>query len=147
MKHRLGLVLLITMLLSACAATGGKGDRDHRLAAVGNTHPERAIVYVEGAGNFVTNKVMVGSLKSGTRSSQSQSILKLLQLKNPALAVVVTGADDGLSAATLERAMINGQGQIAGSKVVFVGSLQYKEALTQLASTSGVQFEFIAYPQ
>lgn len=146
MKHRFGLVVLMALLLSACATTGGKNEREKRLAAVGNTHTQRAIVYVEGTGNFVTNKVMVGSLKTGTRSSQSQSILKLLQLKNPTLAVVVTGADDGLSAATLERAIINGQGQIAGSHVIFVGSPEYRDALLKLATASGVTLKFVAYP-
>jgi hypothetical protein len=146
MKNRFGLILLCSFLLSACATTGGNNDQQKRFAAIASKYPESVIVVVEGAGTFISTKIMIASIKSGVSSTTSDAILKLLSNRSSKLVVAVTGEDDSLTSATLERAILDGKGKISGSKAVFVGSLEYKEQLSKIASESGVQLEFITYP-
>jgi len=148
MKSRIGLVLvlLISLFLTACATTGGGNDQQQRFAAIASKYPESTIVVVEGAGNMISTKMVLASLKAGAGSTTSDAILKLLSNRSSKFPVAVTGADDSLTAATLERAMLDGKGKISGSKAVFVGSLEYREQLSKVASESGVQLEFVAYP-
>lgn len=146
MKYRLGLILLFTFFLSACATTGSNDGQQKRFAAITSKYPESTIVIVEDAGNFISTKIMLASIKSGFSSKTSDKILNLLSNSNSKLVVAVTGEDDSLTSATLERAMLDGKGKISGSKAVFVGSLEYKDQLSKIATESGVQLEFIIYP-
>jgi len=146
MKHRVGLILLLSLFLAACATTGDGNVQQKRFAAIAGKYPESFVVVVEGAGNYVATKMAIAATKAGANSTTSDAILQLLSNRSAKLVVAVTGEDDSLTAATLERAMLDGKGKISGSMSVFVGSLEYKEKLSKIASESGVQLEFIAYP-
>lgn len=146
MKHNFYLAMLLSLFLSACAATGGSSDQKKRFSSIGNKYPNAAIVVVESAGNFLSNKILLASIKAGTSTTTSDAILKLLLNENSKFIVAIMGDDESLSAATLERAMLDGKGKVSGSKAVFVGGSEYKEQLSKAAAESGVDLDFINTP-
>lgn len=162
MKYRSVLGLFVIFLLAACSTV------KERVALAAPKYPDAVVVEVKSANGFIANGLLILAIKAGSDSVDSKNILQLLRMKNPAHpiivngksdglttsiagiasgnAVIVTGDSDALTAATLNRALVDGKGSINGSKVVFVGSKDYQEDLSASAAAAGVTIEFLPYP-
>ena len=91
---------------------------------------------------LVADQMALVAIKAGAESSDSAAIKEVLASRNVEQVLVVTGANDALNAAILERALLDGKGRIQGGRVAFVGSPEYTDSLRRVAEESGVQIDF-----
>ena len=149
MKYTVFLLASLSLILSACATSGSvapAASEMNRVAAlVVSKYPGKQVLIatIEPARNYLSNKMALAAIKAGAETKDSQALKNLLLNRNVEQVVVVTGVDDALSAATLERALLDGKGRIQGAKVVFVGSGEYTDSLRQVAAEAGVHIEFL----
>lgn len=148
-RHLIACLLASSFLLSACVTTGGtyQSEPQRRSAAVAAKYPQQEInlLYIEAPKSFIATKLMIASLKSGVNSSDVDAIIAALLNKNGGL-LAVTGDDDSLASATLERALIAGGAKLSGKRVVYVGESEHQSTLTNAAVLAGMKVEFIANP-
>ena len=149
------LLLVATLvLLSGCANLGEQAEANklveqRQLAAIvakaGKSRP--LITDVPSANNFISDQMMVVSLKTGGSSNSVEALLKVLQ-QSPAATIAVTGKSSNVTAATVEAALKRLAPVPANSKTVllFVGDAAYAENLKSAAALSGIKLETLQVP-
>lgn len=148
-RHLIACLLASSFLLSACVTTGGtyQTEPQRRAAAVAAKYPQQEInlLYIEAPKSFIATKLMIASLKSGVSSSDVDAIIAALLNKNGGL-LAVTGDDESLTSATLERALIAGGAKLSGARAVYIGESERQNTLGSAAAVAGVKIEFVANP-
>jgi hypothetical protein len=148
-KYSFRLLTALSLILPACASSGSGASTEREMnrvaALVVTKYPGKQVLIakIEPARDYLSNKMALAAIKAGAETNDSQAIKDLLANRNVERIIVVTGVDDALSAATLERALLDGRGRVQGGRVVFVGSPEYTDRLRQVAAESGVQIEFL----
>ena len=137
-------------LMFACIATGSAaaGDLDQRIAALMKAAPNKnyKVMVIPSAGSFISNKIIVASLKAGTDSQSSEYIAGVLSGQN-IVRLAVTSENDAVGAATLERAFSSLKAKPSVShEITFVGEKEYEEELVAKASEAGIKLLFVPYP-
>src|SRR4051794_11040598 len=99
MKKRFAAIMLMTVFMASAGAEGIK----QRAAALLKAVPEREymMMVVPAAGNFISNKLIVASLKAGMDSQPSEEIATILQRSSP-VKLAITSENDAIAEATLE---------------------------------------------
>jgi hypothetical protein len=141
-------ILAAVMLTTACIATASAEGIEQRAAALLKAAPNKefTMVVVPTAGNFISNKIIVASLKAGTDSQSSQQIATILQRTSPAQ-LAITGENDAVAEATLEMALNSLKGKVVPPhEVAFIGDKEYEEALTNKAAEVGIKLIYVSYP-
>lgn len=140
MKKTLYL-LFAASFISGCATTNNthssKDDTNACIAAVkGKT--KLLIVDVPSADNFISNKLIVASVRT-TGSTTIDTLINLMSL-SARPAVIVTGDNDDVTAATLEAALLKlPQGKARSSQpVCFAGALEHRVSLKTAAEGAGI---------
>ena len=147
-KYSFGFLAFLPLILAACASTGSGPSTEReldRVAAMAYAkYPGKKVLMlaIQPTRNFVSDQMALVAIKAGAESSDSAAIKEVLASRNVEQVLVVTGEDDALNAAILERALLDGKGRIQGGRVAFVGSLEYTDSLRQVAAESGVQIDF-----
>lgn len=101
---------------------------------------------IPASGGFLANKLVVASLKAGSESLSSQQISHLLLQQSP-VSLAVTSENDGVGAATLERALLALKGKtLVPHKLVFVGDSEYEEPLVAAAGDVGLKLVYVVSP-
>lgn len=104
------------------------------------------LMVIPAADNFISNKLVVASLKSGTDTKVSQGISGMLLQQAP-LQLAITSDNDGVGAATLERALLNLKGRaVASHQLAFIGGKKYQDSLTKTAADVGLKLVYVVYP-
>jgi hypothetical protein len=148
MKYSACLLSALSLILAGCATSGSgapaTSEMNRVAAQVVSKYPGKQVLItaIEPAQNYLSNKMALAAIKLGAETNDSQAIKNLLANRKIEQVIVVTGVDDGLSAAILERALLDGKGHIQGGRVVFVGSGEYTEGLRQAADEAGVHIDF-----
>ena len=140
-RHCAAALICIASLANAWAS-----DTQTRIAAAMKVAPDTEFVIdVSSANNFISNKMMLAALKSGTDSSDALKIAAMLQRPVPAI-LAITGNNDSIAAATLERAFDIVKGKtLTAQKVVYVGSQESGTALSAKASELGLQLVVVPF--
>lgn len=137
---------LIFALLCGCATTRSnlQSELQSQASMVSAKYPDQQVymIYVEAPKSFITTQLIIASLKSGVNSNDVEAIKAVLINKRDVL-LAVFGNNDGLAAATLERALISGGKQPVGAKVVFVGD-ENQSSLLEAAASVGITIDFMA---
>ena len=147
-KYSLRLLTILPLILAACASPGSGASTErelNRVAALAYAkYPGKKVLMltIKPAGNYISNQMALVAIKAGAEVNDSQAIKEVLASRNVEQVLVVTGADDALNAAILERALLDGRGRVQGGRVAFVGSPEYTDSLRQVAAESGVQIDF-----
>lgn len=145
-KLKIFLLLLVAASLVGCAGMQSRDtEMDARLAAVraqGDAPRQLVIVWVEETNNLISTKVMQASVKAGMSTGQSKSMVDLMRKSIP---FVVSGDDDGLSYATLERALLDAGDLARGQQITFVAAATYQPDVAALASKTGANIRFVRY--
>jgi hypothetical protein len=147
-KARIKNTLTAVMLSTVCVASASAEGIEQRAAALMKAMPNKefTVMVVPTAGNFISNKIIVASLKAGTDSQSSQQISTVLQRSSP-VQLAVTGENDAVAEATLEKALSNLKGKsLPPHEVAFIGDKEYEEALTNKAAEVGIKLIYISYP-
>lgn len=145
--------LLATILLSCHIALAFAGDVSAKLAAVSKGADQWQadvgsfrVMVIPASGGFLANKLVVASLKAGSESLSSQQISQLLLQQSP-VSLAVTSENDGVGAATLERALLALKGKaLVPHKLVFVGDSEYEEPLVAAAGGVGLKLVYVVSP-
>ncbi len=103
------------------------------------------IVIVPAAGNMLSNGVIISTLMMGSGSAPADSILKILR-EGKEQAIAVVGKSDALTAATIEAAIRQLDGNPTATTILFAGKSSYVKDLEELTSKAGVPFEGVAFP-
>ncbi|MFG1495346.1 hypothetical protein ABMA57_01850 [Saccharospirillum sp. HFRX-1] len=111
-----------------------------------SSYGKKYIAEIPSAGNNVSDSLLATSLKMGP-TVPSDNLLAHLQQVEPGIPTIVTSDSDVLAAATLERALKDGEGSIDGKKVVFVGGAQFQENLIEAANQANIELEFLVIPE
>jgi hypothetical protein len=146
-------LLAVSLLVTSCATSNDGAyspqvsEQQKRIAALQKRFPSRnyIIVYVEKPNNFISNRMSLSILKLGGSSANSDAIVKELSKQNSQF-IAITGDDDSLSSATLERALYDGKGKISGKSVGYIGGNENLDALNKIAEEAGVSIDYIKYP-
>lgn len=146
-------LLVAALLLSTQFTMTFAGDIPQRFAALQKAAQEKRldivglqIIIIPTAGDLLANKFVVASLKAGYDSAPSQRISQLL-LEQSSLRLAITSEDDGIGAATLERALLSLNGKaLAPHQLVFVGDKAYEESLASAAAAVGLKLVYVACP-
>jgi hypothetical protein len=142
------------ILLSGCANLGGQAEANKlaeqkQLAAIVAKAGKSQVFVTEipSANNFISDQLIVASLKAGTMSSSAQALLKVLQ-QAPAATVAVTGKSSDVTAATVEVVLKRLSTLPANSQTVllFVGDAGHTDKLQSAASLSGIKLETLQIP-
>lgn len=136
------------MLMSVCVASSAADGMEQRAAALWKAAPNKefTMMVVPTAGNFISNKMIVTSLKAGTDSQSSQQIATILQRPSP-VQLAVTGENDAVAEATLERALTSLKGKsLPAHEVAFIGDKEYEESLSNKAAEVGIKLIYVPYP-
>lgn len=142
------------ILLSGCANFGAQAEakklaEQKQLAAIVAKAGKSQVLLTDipSANNFISDQLIVASLKAGTMSSSAQALLKVLQ-QSPAATVAVTGKSSSVTAATVEAALKRLAPLPANSQtvVLFVGDVAYTEKLRLAAAPSGIKLETLQIP-
>lgn len=146
-KLKMFLLLLAAASLVGCAGMqSGDTEMTARLAAVraqGDAPQQLVMVWVEETNNLISTKLMQASVKAGMSTRQSENMVGLMRKSIP---FVVSGDDDGLSYATLERALLDAGAVAQGRQVTFVAAASYESDVKALASKTGANIRFVRYP-
>jgi hypothetical protein len=135
-------VIFAASLANACA-----GNLDARISALAKATQGKEFVMmdVHCASNFISNKLMVAALKGGTESTDAQKITAMLQRPEPA-GLAISGENDSVAAATLERALDMLQGKtLTPQEVIYIGARQSGEALSAKAATLGLALTVVPF--
>lgn len=136
MKKLLAAALVCAASLgNACAA-----DIGARAAALLKASPDKqfSIMHIPSASGYVSNKLMIAALKSGTESKAVLHIVEMLQRPAP-VDLAVTSDNDEIGAATLERAFASLKGKtVTPQQVAYIGSKERGETLSAKAAEIGV---------
>lgn len=147
------LRLLAALILSGQFIQAFAGDFQERFAALQRAASEKKfeivgldIMEIPGAGNFLSNRLAVAALRAGTDNVASQKIAQLLLQQAPTR-LVITGEDDAIGAATLERAFANLKGKsLASHQLIFIGAKEDEEPLSKAAADLGLTLVYVPYP-
>lgn len=141
-KNKILYLLIAVCFLSSCATTNNtlnsKNDVNACIGAVKGT--DFLIVDVPAADNFISNKLIVATVKS-TGSNAVDTLVNMMSL-SARPAVIVTGENDDVTAATLEAAMLKlSNGTVRSrSPVCFSGAAEYEASLRAAADDAGIHF-------
>ena len=150
----LSSLIAALILLSGCASLSGQAEANKlaeqkQLAAIiAKTGKSQVLITdIPSANNFISDQLIVASLKAGTMSSSAQALLKVLQ-QAPAATVAVNGKSSSVTAATVEAALKRLAPLPANSQtvVLFVGDVAYTEKLRLAAAPSGIKLETLQIP-
>ena len=142
------------ILLTGCANLSGQAEasklaEQKQLAAIVAKAGKSQVLITDipSANNFISDQLIVASLKAGTMSSSAQALLKVLQ-QAPAATIAVTGKSSDVTAATVEAALKRLAPVPANSQTVllFVGDVAYTEKLRLAAAPSGIKLETLQIP-
>ena len=142
------------ILLTGCANLSGQAEANKlaeqkQLAAIVAKAGKSQVLITDipSANNFISDQLIVASLKAGTMSSSAQALLKVLQ-QAPAATIAVTGKSSDVTAATVEAALKRLAPVPANSQTVllFVGDVAYTEKLRLAAAPSGIKLETLQIP-
>ncbi|MDR2925715.1 MAG: hypothetical protein LBU76_07210 [Azoarcus sp.] len=106
------------------------------------------VVTVPAADNMLSlfsNEVSIGTLKMGSGSGPADSLFDILRGEKRQT-VAVTGRSDALTAATIEAAIKQLDGNPTNSGILFAGKQKYVKQLQKLADKAGVSFEGVVFP-
>jgi hypothetical protein len=151
MKTPTLILAVIITTLTGCATQPKITLTEQKMRMVGPLLNVKAsgvgslIMEVPSANNFISNQMIVASLKAGVRSNAVEDLVEMLK-RPKSLHIAVMSDSDGVAAATIERVLKDIQGANPESKLYFVGEASYVPALSMLANTAGVRFEGIPYP-
>lgn len=140
MKKFLSLLFAI-ILLSGCATTNNthssKDDTNACIASI-KGKARLLIVDVPSADNFISNKLIVASVKT-TGSTTIDTLINLMSLPTRP-SIIVTGDNDDVTAATLEAALLRLPKGKARScqQVCFAGAREYGASLKTAAEGAGI---------
>ncbi|WP_157889090.1 hypothetical protein [Herminiimonas arsenitoxidans] len=142
--------LIAISLLAGCASTntgtnrssGGKTDVEVCMTAI--KHSNLLIVEVPATGSFISNKMIVATVKA-TGSNAVDSLVSVLSL-SARHAVVVVGDNDEVTAATVETALGKLPQATVRSKepLCFAGDAQFEPGLR--AAADAARISFLAVP-
>lgn len=149
MKSLQMLVLFSVLLtLAACASDGPKLSYNPQkiIQAVNTKYPAERInlIYIGAPEGFIAPREAIKEVEEGVDAGKVVAIISALHINTST--VIITGTDDDLNAATLERALSTDKEKIAGSKVIYVGGKESLPNLSKLASDAGVNIEFMDLP-
>jgi glycerol-3-phosphate dehydrogenase len=136
------------MLMAVSIASASAGEITQKAAALLKAAPDKefTMMVVPTAGNFISNKIIVTSLKAGTESQSSQQISTILQRPSP-VQLAITGENDAVAEATLEKALSSLKGKpLPPHEVAFIGDKEYEEALSNKAAEVGIKLIYVPYP-
>lgn len=119
-----------------------------RMAALMKVAPSLNYVSmsVPSAGSFIADQITLMSLAAGADSVVSDQLVEVLSKPEP-VQLAVTGEDDAIAAATLERALTKVRGRpLAAHQLAYVGGKEFQETLTKTAEEAGVKLLFVVFP-
>ncbi|MFZ4288524.1 hypothetical protein [Variovorax sp. HJSM1_2] len=140
-------------VLLACAAASSSvavfadplSDRMAALMKVASA-PNYQAMEVPSAGSFIADQITLMSLAAGADSVVSDQLVEVLSKPEP-VQLAVTGEDDAIAAATLERALTKVRGRpLAAHQLAYIGSKEFEEPLTKTAVEAGIKLLFVVYP-
>ena len=142
------------LLLSACAGPAQRNIEARASADARLTKAAEALQSGDFRHIFVPAKgigaeaLSEASLKSGAGTSTSRALAEqILSLKGDEQKVVVTGANDAITALTLIDALNRIKGvKFSSLSVVYVGATGYEADMRKAAETSNAKIFYIAYP-
>lgn len=153
-RFRFFAVTLLSLWLGACATDPPEPphpevkDMEMRAATYRQQRPNdprHEMIYVLPGRNYNDNGMLVASLRSGLSSEDSELIVQLLSRVDTPMPVV-TGGDDAVTAATVERALRDARSKILpGKKMVFVGHPEQYPRLKSLADDIGLELILVPY--
>src|SRR5690242_16454722 len=144
MKNTFAAIILMTVFMTGAAAD----EVDQRTSALIKAFPNKEfmMMVVPEAGNFISNKLIVASLKAGTDNQASEKIAKILQRPSP-VQLAITSENDAVAHATLERALRSLEGKsLSAHEVAFIGDKEYEGALLSKAAELGINLTYVPYP-
>lgn len=106
------------------------------------------VVTVPAADNMLSllsNEISIGTLKMGSGSGPADSLFDILRGEKRQT-VAIVGKSDALTAATIEAAIKQLDGNPTNSSILFAGRQKYVEQLQTLADKAGVPFEGVVFP-
>lgn len=108
--------------------------------------PNYVAMTVPSAGSFIADQITLMSLTAGADSVTSDQLVEVLSKPEP-VQLAVTGEDDAIAAATLERALTKVRGRpLAAHQLAYIGSKDFEEPLTKTAEEAGVKLLFVVFP-
>lgn len=137
-----------TVVAATSTVTAFADPLGDRMAALMKVAPSPAYVAmtVPSAGSFIADQITLMSLTAGADSVSSDELVEVLSKPEP-VQLAVTGEDDAIAAATLERALIKVRGRpLAAHQLAYIGSKEFEEPLTKTAEESGVKLLFVVFP-
>ena len=144
MKRKIAAIILATVVVASAAADG----IDKKFAALFKAFPDSkfTMMVIPVSGSFISNKIIVASLKAGTDSKPSQEIASILQAAVPTQ-LAVSGDNDAVAAATLQRALSSLKGKsLPPHELAFIGDKEYEPALSSAAAEVGIKLTYIPFP-
>lgn len=135
-------LLFAASFISGCTATGNTGNSKDGVSActAAIKGSDFLIVDVPAADNFISNKMIVATVKS-TGSNAMDSLVKTMSLSvRPA--IIVVGDNEEVTAATLEAALLKlPKGTARSSRpVCFAGASEHETSLKAAADVVGIPF-------
>ncbi len=146
-------ICIVLLTLSACSSFGSKTHNraDYNpqkiLQAVSDKYPAEKVdlIYIGAPVGFIAPRETNNEVSSGVDTAKVIDIITALTVNTSR--VVITGTDDTLTAATLQRALTSADSKISGGNLIYVGGNKAQtENLSKLAETAGVNIEFMDLP-
>lgn len=103
------------------------------------------VMAVPSANNFISNQMMIASIKAGADATAVVDLVAILKGPNTK-PIAVLGDNDAVTAATIEAVLKRLQGFKPSAKLYFVGGASYGQSLKAQADAAGVSFEAVVYP-
>ena len=140
--NKIFYLLFAISFLSGCASTNDahKSKNNANACIATAKGSDFLIVDVPAADNFISNKLIVATVKT-TGSNAVDSLVETMSLSvRPA--IIVVGDNEDVTAATLEAAFLKlPQGTVRSSKpVCFAGAPERETALKAAADIAGISF-------
>lgn len=141
----LGLLVLTGCATSSTTPGGAPNTEEARQAAIAEQYGQVFILMTEDL-NSVTNRMFLGMLKAGNTRTSTMLTQSFINPPKAGVPFAISGTDEAIAAATLERSLKDGKGEIDGIHVIFMGDQQYWENLETLAQEANVTIDFLEYP-
>ncbi len=146
LKLLVSSAVLLTM--ASCANDGPKMALlpQKLIQAVNEKYPAEPtnLIFIGAPEGIIAPGVAVKEVSSGADSGKVVTIITSLKIKTST--VIIAGNDEELTAATLERALLIGKDEIAGSKIIYVNGKTNQNKLKTLAESASVNIEFMDSP-
>ena len=135
----------ITLLAATSATMLFSGEAEKRISQFSKSFPisEFTIMAIPSAGNFISNKIVVASLNSGTQSVSSLQLSTFLAKKD-VQKILIVGDNDDIMSATIKNA-INSLKQDSGTphEIGYVGKEKMKPSLEEITQKHGYKLLFV----